>query len=253
MGHTATLIGAVALATGLICLLCGYFWGRSNLRSQVEDAVDLVRRSADAREFDLREQLEQKMLELSDFRPRIEGQPRSQKQLAQNELQQVNASAANGSEKNESGNTRKRPAPKQEAAPPLVDPTETTIQNLLKSMEEKLKQPEELPQVVAQASLSPAPPKPAPPSLPANKPDPVTQQNPRPAASESSPAAPRLPTQRSAPPPPAKLPQQQPRVATQAATRPSPAKPPASNKPPAAKDEWQEFAASLEALRQKSK
>ena len=40
MGHTATLIGAVALFTGLVCLLCGYLWGRSNVKSQVEDAVD---------------------------------------------------------------------------------------------------------------------------------------------------------------------------------------------------------------------
>jgi hypothetical protein len=252
MGHSATLIGAVALATGLVCLLCGYLWGRANLKSQIEDAVDLVRRSADAREFDLREQLDQKMLEISRMqetsgsRARTEGRPRSQKQPEQGELEQINASAASGAAPGESVSTRKRPAAKQEPVP-VVDATETTIQNLLKSMEEKLKQPEEASPVIAQEI-----PKPPPPKLPAAPPPAVTQQSPRPAAAQSSYDPSRAVTQKIATPAPPKLPATQPAVATQASTRPSPVKPPATNQRPAAKDEWQEFAASLEALRRKS-
>ncbi len=253
MGHTATLIGAVALATGLVCLLCGYLWGRSNVKSQVEDAVDLVRRSADAREFDLREQLDQKMLEISRMqeifqsRARIEGRPRAQKQAEQGELEQINASAASGAAAGESVSTRKRPAAKQEPAP-VVDATETTIQNLLKSMEEKLKQPEETSPAVAQEIPKPLPQKP-----PAAPPPAVIQQSPRPAAPQSSYDPSRAVTQKIATPAPPKLPATQPAVATQASTRPSPAKPPATNQRPAAKDEWQEFAASLEALKRQSK
>lgn len=240
MGHTATLIGAVALASGLICLLCGFLWGRSNLRSQVEDAVDLVRRSADAREFDLREQLDQKMLELSQFRAQAEGRPRSQKQA-----EQVNASTASDAA-TESGNMRKRPAPKQEPPPPQIDQTEKTIQNLLKSMEERLKQPEEA--VIAQEILNPPAPKPL-----AAPPPAVAQQSPRPAAPQSSPEPSQVVTQKSATPAPPKLPATQPAFATQATTRPSSAKQPATSQRQAVKDEWQEFAASLEALRRQSK
>jgi len=248
MGHTATLIGAVALASGLICLLCGYLWGRANLRSQVEDAVDLVRRSADAREFDLREQLDQKMLEVSELRAQAEGRPRSQNQAQQWKLERVDASADIGAPATQSGSARKRSAPKQEPAPvPVVDQTEKTIQNLLKSMEEKLKQPEEASPVIAQEI-----PKPPPPKLPAAPPPAVTQQSPRPAAPQSSYDPSRAVAQKIAAPAPPKLPATQPAVATQASTRPSPAKPPATNQRPAAKDEWQEFAASLEALRRKS-
>lgn len=246
MGHTATLIGAVALATGLLCLLCGYLWGRSNLKSQVEDAVDLVRRSADAREFDLREQLDQKMLELSEFRAQAEGRPRSQNQAEQGRLERVEASADNGAAA-QSSSMRKRTAPKQEP-PPLVDQTEKTIQNLLKSMEERLKQPEEMPPLVAQQI-----PKSVPPKLPAEKPAATPQQIPRPVAPQPSYEPSRVVTQKIATPTPAKLAEKQPAAVTQPNTRPSPAKRPATDQRPAAKDEWQEFAASLEALRRQSK
>ena len=68
MVHTAILIGAAALGIALLCLLAGYRWGRSNVRSQIEDALDMARVSADAREFALREQLDEKMLEVSELR-----------------------------------------------------------------------------------------------------------------------------------------------------------------------------------------
>ncbi len=83
MGHTAILIGAAALGIALICLFAGYLWGRSNVRSQIEDALDKVRVSADAREFALREQLDDKMFELNELRARADEAQAMKEQLAQ--------------------------------------------------------------------------------------------------------------------------------------------------------------------------
>jgi len=83
MGHTAILIGAAALGIALICLFAGYLWGRSNVRSQIEDALDKVRVSADAREFALREQLDDKMFELGELRARADEAQVLKEQLAQ--------------------------------------------------------------------------------------------------------------------------------------------------------------------------
>jgi hypothetical protein len=83
MGHTAILIRAAALGIALICLFAGYLWGRSNVRSQIEDALDKVRVSADAREFALREQLDDKMFELGELRARADEAQVLKEQLAQ--------------------------------------------------------------------------------------------------------------------------------------------------------------------------
>ena len=83
MGHTAILIGAAALGIALLCLFAGYLWGRSNVRSQIEDALDKVRISADAREFALREQLDDKMFELGELRARADEAQVMKEQLAQ--------------------------------------------------------------------------------------------------------------------------------------------------------------------------
>jgi hypothetical protein len=211
-----------------------------------------VRRSADAREFDLREQLDQKMLELSELRARAEARPQSHKQAEPGELNQVSASAANGAATPESRSTTIKPVPKQEPAP-VIDQTEKTIQNLLKSMEEKLKQPDEMLPAIAQESPMPTP------AIPADRPAPVAQQIPRPAVTAVPPAIPGVAAQTISTPPPANLPQEPPRVATPPrvapppSPRPSPSKQPATSQRPAARDEWQEFAASLEALRRQSK
>jgi FtsZ-interacting cell division protein ZipA len=246
MGHSAILIGSVALATGLICLLCGFLWGRSNLKSQVEDAVDLVRRSAETREFDLREQLDQKMVELSILRGRAEERPRSQKQNQPLNLEQLNASAAGENAVEKLPTRRQAPIPKQEPAAPVVDATEKTIQNLLRSMEEKLKQPEDPSPVLAQER-----PKPAPAMPPVEKPAAVVQPRPAPAVPSYEP--PRVAPSKSATPAPPRPPERQTVIASQPNARPSPPKSPAPAQRPPAKDEWQEFAASLEALRRQSK
>jgi hypothetical protein len=241
MGSHATLIGAVALAAALVGLLCGFLLGRSKARAQVEEALDKARASFDAREFDLMEQLSNKMVEISELRARAEGLAPLQEQLEKLKSQQMRSSAGRGPA--ELGNTTQSTSTLSEQkanATPVVESTDKTIQNYLKSIEEKLKQPPEESQVVAQKIPPPlpAPPPPAPPP-PAKLP----------------PAAPPVAAQKSAPPPapPAKRPAEQPRATTPPIPKPPPAKSPAAAPPPAAKDEWQEFAASLAALTRQKK
>lgn len=191
MGNTATLIGAIALAAGLVCLLFGYLWGRSNVKSQVEDALDQARISADAREFALRQQLDEKMIEIAQFRARTEERPRLQEQLEQVKLEQMHGSASGGAAAEERGNaaraTPELSGQKQEPTP-AIDSTEKTIQNFLKSIEEKLKQPEGESPVVTQNSTKPVLAR-----LPEKEPPAVTQQSPKPAPPEL-PAVEPLPT-----------------------------------------------------------
>ena len=227
MGSSATMIAAVALATGLVCLLCGFFWGRSNVRSQVEDALDRARVSADAREYALREQLEETMLELSRSRARAEELSRSKEQRGQLNSGQVHSSATRETPVNTVQATQKLPEPKQAPATRAIDSTEKTIQNLLKSMEEKLNQPIEEPQVVAQQNTMPAPAK-----LPDAKPQVASQK---------------------IAPPPVNVPAAEPRPATPQNARPAPQGVPPVKQPQPAKDEWQDFAASLEALTRRTK
>ncbi len=269
------VIGAVALASGLICLFLGYMWGRTNVKSQVESALDQARVSADAREFAMREQLEEMMVELSKFRARAEETAgRLQAPPAQSKSQRVQGPSSGGASAEDPGNTVRAPQklPWQKHEPTrAIESTDKTIQNLLKSMEEKLKQPESAPPAVATQSTPPAsrpaapkppveaprvvPQKIAPPTSatmpPAEQPRPVTQKVTPPLA-----PTPKLPveelraaTPKSAPPPPPKIniPTEKPSAPTRPAPKP-PAKPPTSGPSTATKDEWQEFAASLEAL-----
>ena len=191
MGSTAIVIGAVGLATALICLFFGYLWGRSNVRAQVEDALDKARMSADAREFALREELDKKMLEIAGFRARAEELPRSEGQREPFKSEQANVIASGREPAEELGHNRQakpKIAEERKAATSLSDSTEKTIQNLLKSIEERLQQPEEEPQVVNQESTTPQPPK-----SPVDAPSVVTQPSSRPAPKEL-PAAEPCPT-----------------------------------------------------------
>ncbi len=81
MGSTAIIYAAVAVGLALACLLAGRVWGRSNVQSQVEDAVEAARKSADAREFTLREQLDQKMTEVAKLVPLADEAGRLRSQL----------------------------------------------------------------------------------------------------------------------------------------------------------------------------
>jgi hypothetical protein len=263
MGTSAIVIGAVALATGLICLFFGYMWGRSNVKSQVEGALNQTRISADAREFALREQLDEMMVEVAKFRARAEESPRLQEPPAQSKSKQVHGSAGGDVAAEEPGNTmpatQKLPWQKRETTAP-IESTDKTIQNLLKSIEEKSKQPEAEPRAVTQQNTppppGPTPPRPALTKLPAEEPRVVAQKitPPLPQTINLPAEEPRVVTQKITPPPATttKLPAEKPPAVTRPSPRP-PTKSPAAGTPSAAKDEWQEFAASLEALTRRKK
>jgi hypothetical protein len=278
MGSHAILIGGVGLAAALIGLLSGFTWGRSNLKAQIADALDKARASKDMREFELLEQLSSKMLEVNQLRARADELPGLQEQLEQLKSQQVRGSAGGRSTAWELGNATqaRQQAPERQQKPaPAIESADKTVQNLLKSLEEKLKQPEAVPQAVIQKSAPPppparppvaaqpraaaqkTPPPPPPAKQPATEPRIAAQQTapqpPPPPPAKPPAAAPRVAAQRitpPAPPQPSKLPEEKPR--TVISQRPS-ANPPAGRPSPSAKDEWQEFAASLEALTRNKK
>ncbi|MGA8087531.1 MAG: hypothetical protein WCA10_09505 [Terracidiphilus sp.] len=206
MGSTFILVCAVALGTGLICLLCGYFWGRSNVRSQVEDALDKAHISADAREFSVREELEEKMVELAELRARAEELPRLREQLAQLQSERVRGSAgrANAYAPGNNAPSERNILEKEQQPAPVQESTDKAIQNLLKSIEERMKQ-----------------------------------------SDEDSPVA----IQESAKPPVKRFAVEIPPTVTQLSAKPARVEVPAAQPAADAKDEWQEFAASLAALK----
>lgn len=200
------LMGAVAMAIALICLLFGYRWGRSKLRSQIEEAIEKERISLDAREFTLREQLDDQMAELVELRARAEELARQQQPLEQLRRKQIRESEriAQSQEKPED-------APKA-----VVESTDVTIQKLLKSIEDNLRQS------VAE------PPKAAEPAK-------QESQKPEPIAKPES----KKPEQESQKPEPVSEPEsKKPEQINSSALSPS----------PIVEDDWQEFASSLAAL-----
>jgi hypothetical protein len=236
MGHTAILIGAAALGIALLCLFAGYRWGRSNVRSQIEDALDMARVSADAREFALREQLDEKMLEVSELRAQADEVSLLREQLEQ---LQSSRSLSAGSEPSP---IDEQSAPENQQEPePFVAVAENPIQSFFHPKTElpqtpvaKHDSPHETQRRPAvkfpssftstfSASISAPEPVKAEPSQPAK---PLTIPVAVPAAAKS--AKP---------------------VAVQTAKPPQPAKAaPAVNN-----DDWDEFAKSLEALKKLQK
>ncbi len=211
MGNTLIFVGAVAAGTGLVCLICGYFWGRSNVRSQVADALDKARVSADAREFSVREELEEKMVELAELRARTEELPRLREQVAQAQSERTRYPVAGSASAYAQGNNtfagQKAPAKAEEPAP-VQESADKAVQKLLNSIEERMKQSEE----DSQRAL-----------------------------------------QQKTPPPGKKLAVEIPPTVTHLSGKPAPVAKPAAQPTPAVKDEWQEFAASLDALRNRQK
>jgi hypothetical protein len=226
MGSSFIVVGAVALGTGLVSLICGYLWGRSNVRSQIEDALDKARISADAREFSVREELDDRILELAELRARAEEIPRLRAQLEQLTLERERGFASGRSAAY--APLQQQPPEKPQQPVPAPESTDKTIQKLLKSLEERMMQTEDDPPAAIQESAKP----------PAKR-----------FAVEIPPAV----TQLTAKLAPAELPVAKPAPAESRAAKLAPKESRAAKPAPAAKDEWQEFAASLDALRKHQK
>jgi hypothetical protein len=237
VGSMTILVGAVALVTALICLLVGYRWGRSNLRSQIEDAIKKERISLDAREFTMREQLDDQMAELVELRARAEEFSRQQEPLQQLKRQQMKEAESIG----DSG--EKLQVQTVKASPP-VESTDVTIQKLLKSIEDNLRQPvaePPKPNVVESQKLEPItrPESQKPEQIAKAKPEPQVIKKPAPIAKPE--------IKKPAPIAKPEIKKQAPiSKAESKTTEPvkSAAVPPGS----IVEDEWQEFASSLAAL-----
>ena len=81
MGSHAITYAVVALAIAVACLFSGFAWGRSNVKAQIEEAVEKEHVALDAREFAMRTQLEDAIVEISKLRPVAEELSRVQKRL----------------------------------------------------------------------------------------------------------------------------------------------------------------------------
>lgn len=224
MGSSAILIGAIALGTALVCLFAGYRWGRSNVRSQIEDALDMARVSADAREYALREQLDEKMLELGELRARADEVKVVQEELAQLQSSQIQRSHGAHSR-----------FEKPDQAIEIIPEHSHTVEFVAAVAENPI-----------QSFFRPNKKKPQPPSASLDAP------------SETKPSAARFPASFSStftahtpsPEPVKPEPVQSPKPAVVQPAKLQPAKSPSVKPVPAVNnDDWDEFAKSLEALK----
>ena len=242
MGSTTITYALGALAVGLVCLVAGFLWGRSNLKWKLEQAAEEGHAALDAREFAMRQQLDEAIAEIARLRPvaeeleRVQDRPKVEPSKYQSMKDDFDATL-----KAETAEMAAEPETlPQPPEPPAPESADEAIHRLLQSLEtlnppnaqlenEKIAVPEILepapesePVPVADSSQvavqlqAPEPHKPEPPKLEA--------------------ALPQLNPPRPAPPSPAR-----PAVAEAKAHPPQP-------KPGEALDEWQEFARSLAAL-----
>jgi len=292
MGSHAITYAVVALAIAAVCLIAGFVWGRSNVRAQIEQAVEKEHVALDAREFAMRTQLEDAIAEISKLRPLAEELGRVQKRL---EREQAKYAQMKG-EFNSLMGIAPQPAPEDASnldlqTPQASESAEEAIQKLLQSLEvfnDPNANADVAPALIENTEPAPPPP-PAivPPAAPAHptriaEPPrsadapkaveaarPVAQlrppETPQPSVPTAAPPTPERTTAAAASPPRPPTPQKvvvsespKPVVKTPGPPAPPPAAPtkpiPAvPAKPGQQIDEWQEFARQLEALTGKKK
>lgn len=166
MGSHAITYAVVALAIAGACLFAGFVWGRSNVKAQVEEAVEKEHVALDAREFAMRTQLEDAIAEIAKLRPLAEDLGRLQKRLEREQAKYAQMKAefnvtmgiSAESAAQESSDSEPQPAPTRESA-------DEAIQKLLQSLEvlNDPNAPADVGPVVGQNSgpalLTPEPPK----------------------------------------------------------------------------------------------
>jgi hypothetical protein len=166
MGSHAITYAVVALGIAAACLLAGFVWGRSNVKAQVEEAVEKEHVALDAREFAMRTQLEDAIAEIAKLRPLAEDLGRVQKRLEREQAKyaemkaEFNVTMGISAEASAQENSESEPqsAPTRESA-------DEAIQKLLQSLEvlNDPNAPADVDPMVAQSSgaalPTPAPPK----------------------------------------------------------------------------------------------
>lgn len=147
---------AVALAIALVCLLAGYFWGRSNVRAQVEEAVEKEHVALDMREFTMRQQLEDAIAENARLRPLAEELGQVQKRLKREQAEyarmkgEFNAATRGGAREASAQEPIQATEP-----PPPPDSADLAIQKLLQSLE-AFNEPDAKPPLVEEKENTPA-------------------------------------------------------------------------------------------------
>lgn len=288
MGSHAISYAVVALAIAAACLFAGFVWGRSNVKAQIEYAVEKEHVALDAREFAMRTQLEDAIAEVARLRPLAEELSRVQKRLEREQAKYVQMKAEFNSAM---GITPESSLADAEAELPAADESaDEAIQKLLQSLEAfndpNAPAPAEPVLISNPAPSNPVPAKPASappvaaaapvaaqptPSRPVETPRPAVAPRTAEVARAAAPAQPAVPPQpkqptptpaaktvapnRAAPPlSPAPSPQKAAPAVPRAPAQNAPVKPAsAAAKPGQQTDEWQEFARQLEALTGKKK
>jgi hypothetical protein len=279
--------GAVALAIALVCLLGGFFWGRSNVKAQVEQAVEKEHVALDMREFTMRQQLDEAIAEIAWLRPLAEELGQVQKRLKREQAEYARMKAEfNAATRGSSTQGSAEEEPVQMPEPtPVPDSADVAIQKLLQSLEafnqpdanspaanEQSQQAEQnianvpkpgpltppIPPAATQppTQLPPAatPPRPSQPVTAAAKPEPVIKPQPAIAPQPAMKPQPAIKPQPISTPQPVKVAPPEPRKLAPTEpvkpVSPAPRKPaPAeAGKPGQTVDEWQEFARQLDAL-----
>jgi len=286
MGSHAIAYAVVALAVAAACLIAGFVWGRSNVKAQVENAVEKEHVALDAREFAMRTQLEDAIAEVSKLRPIAEELGRVQKRLEREQAKYVQLKAEFNSDMGIASET----SASEDSEPELLPGDESAdeaIQKLLQSLEvfndpnaqavaEPASNPNPapaspshvVPAVAVPVAKPPANVRPAEAPRPADVPKPAEVARvvasarpappvqPKPAPPAPPPASKTVAPAPVAPPRPAAP---QPQKVASAELRPpmpnQPSKPAAAAPAKAGQkvDEWQEFARQLEALTGKKK
>lgn len=261
MGSHAITYAVVALAIAAVGLIAGFFWGRSNVRAQIEQAVGKEHVALDAREFAMRTQLEDAIAENARLRPLAEELARVQKRLEQD---QSRFEGTRPDSTTSLGTAVPEPSGPDQSVPETLASADHAIQKLMQSLE-AFNAPHPDNAAIATVKSGPASSPsdvanvPAqPPPHAAQEPIVLPQFAPAPEAGESGLGA---PSAAAAKPPahsdPASNPAPQdlaPGVAP--ATPSSPARkpnPPTGVRSGQTVDEWQEFARQLEALTGKKK
>jgi hypothetical protein len=260
MGSTATIYGVVALAIALVCLLAGFLWGRSNAKAQVERAVEQEHTALDAREFAMRQQVEDAIAEVGRLRPLADELGRVQERLRieQAKYEQIKtefSATLQGATARESAEQKSEV--QSQPSSPHQESADEQIQKLLQSLEENFNEPEEHPLPIAEPQIAKPSIPPAVEKKPVVPPVVAKQPSPPPVASPK-PAAPQLNEKKPPAPPPASPKPPAPPAANVKPATPKPATPqPVSPKSTAPKssevDEWQEFARSLASLTERKK
>ncbi|WP_109487095.1 hypothetical protein [Occallatibacter savannae] len=134
MGSHAIPYAVVALAIAAVCLAAGFAWGRSNVKAQIENAVEKEHVALDAREFAMRTQLEDAIAEVAKLRPVADELGRVQKRLEREQAKYAQLKAEFDSAMGVTPET----SPAEDSEAETVSSSESAdeaIQKLLQSLE----------------------------------------------------------------------------------------------------------------------